>query len=75
MVTFKSLHPDLMSLGAQSVSGDAPKMLDANGLSHDLHPRVGPLTMLSHNGATGRRRSRHDRWRDQRIKVSTLSLQ
>lgn len=70
MVTSKSLLLDPMSLGAQAVTGDALDMLDAKGLSHDLSSQGILRAMPSHTGITGRRRSRHDKWRDQRTEVS-----
>ena len=69
------IDSDLMSLQARSCSGDASKMLDAKGQSHDLYAKARPIAMHCRIVLAGRRRSRYDRWRDQRIKVSAPRLQ
>ena len=66
---------DLMSLQTHSCFGDASEMLDAKGQSHDLSAKARSIAMHCYIVLTGRRRSRHDRWRDQRIKVSAPRLQ
>ena len=67
--------PGLMSLQTHSCSGDASEMLDAKGQSHDPYAKAFPIAMHCHIVLAGRRQSRYDRWRDQRIKVSAPWLQ
>ena len=75
MSDFYLIDPDLMSLRIHSCSGDASEMVDAKGQSHDPYAKARPIAMHSHIVLAGRRRSRYDRWRDQRVKVSAPRLQ
>ena len=75
MSDFYLIDPGLMSLRTHSCSGDASKMLDAKGQSHDPYAKARPIAMHCHVVLAGRRRSRYDRWRDQRVKVSAPRLQ
>lgn len=69
------IDSDLMSLRTHFCFGDASEMLDVQGQSHDLYAKARPVAMHCHIVLAGRRRSRYDRWRDQRIKVSAPRLQ